>query len=180
MHIPCCVSLIFHVLNRSIQLNASRVLSNAYVKPSRWLTSTAIPFIDLSKKSINDSYDHLGCIQVFIISLADNLFRSLWNLHRESFLSKTLMSKMNSVWAWWLTLRCCFLLNFFSVLEWVLVHFTTRRSLAQVEERKFFVKISCRQSSALFRLFLRLFCLRRVVFLFLLLFILISVVLCCV
>lgn len=33
------------------------------------------------KKSINDSYDHLGCIQVLIISSADKLSRSLWNPH---------------------------------------------------------------------------------------------------
>ena len=44
--------------------------------------------------------------------------------------------------------------------------FTTRRSLARVEERKCFVKISCQQNSALFCLFLPLFCLRRFVFLF--------------
>ena len=43
--------LSFHVLNRSIQLDASRVLSSAYDKPSRWLTSTAIPFIDMGEKN---------------------------------------------------------------------------------------------------------------------------------
>ena len=70
--------LSFHVLNRSIQLDASRVLSSAYDKPSMWLTSTAIPFIDMGeRKSFNDSYDHFGCIQVLIISLGDKLSRSL-------------------------------------------------------------------------------------------------------
>lgn len=171
------------------------------------------------KKSVNDSYDHLGCIQVLIISSADKLSRSLWNPHagvlqRQNpfhsiftcfspatltlmvkmnsdiaiifikVLSKTSMSKKNNIWAWWLhsivvvvVVKFLFFFFFFSVLESVLMHFTTRRSLAREERREnFSLKFPVSRNSALFCLFLPLLCLRRFVFLFLLLFILIF---CC-
>lgn len=57
------------------------------------------------------------------------------------------------------------------------MHFTTRRFLAREERRgNFSLKFPVSRNSALFCLFLPLLCLRRFVFLFLLLFILISVV----
>ena len=58
------------------------------------------------------------------------------------------------------------------------MHFTTRRFLAREERRgNFSLKFPVSRNSALFCLFLPLLCLRRFVFLFLLLFILISVAL---
>lgn len=98
-------------------------------------------------------------------------------------LSKTSMSKKNNIWAWWLhsivvVVVKFFFSLFFSVLELVLMHFTTRRFVAREERRgNFSLKFPVSRNSALFCLFLPLLCLRRFVFLFLLLFILISVVL---
>ena len=95
----------------------------------------------------------------------------------KTWMSKRTTSEPDGYAPMLLLLFLSFFFLFFSVLESVLMHVTTRRSLAREERREnFSLKFPVSRNSALFCLFLPLLCLRRFVFPFLVLFILISVV----